>query len=131
VATWNDVREIALALPETSEHTRRGELQWQVREKNFAFERPLRRADLTALGERSPRGPILGAYVTDVEVKLALLSDYPLIYFTTPYFDNYPIILVRLERIPLPELVEMVIEAWLVRAPKRLANKYLNLMRDG
>src|SRR5262249_7401662 len=120
-----------LALPETNEQSRRGELQWSVREKNFVFERPLRRADWTALGDRAPRGPILGAYVADVEVKQALLNDYPLIYFTTPYFDGYSIILVRLERIPLRELVELVVEAWLVRAPRRLASQYLNLMRDG
>jgi hypothetical protein len=131
VPTWNDVREIALALPETSEFSQRGELEWHVKDKVFVWERRLRRADREALGERTPRGPILGAYVLDVEVKQALLTDYSSIYFTIPRFDGHPAILVRLERISLRELVELVIESWLVRAPKRLANQYLDLMRDG
>jgi len=131
VATWTDVREIALALPETSELSRCGELEWRVKDKDFVWERLLRRTDQAALGDRAPRGPILCAYVTDVEVKEALLNDYPHIYFTVPHFDDYPVILARLARIPLRELTEMVIEAWLVRAPKRLAEQYLNLMRDG
>jgi len=131
VATWNEVREIALALPETSEQSRRGELAWEVKDKGFVWERQLRRADREALGERAPRGPILAAYVADFEVKQALLTDYSLIYFAIPHFDDYPVILVRLERIPSRELVELVVEAWLIRAPKQLARKYLNLMRDG
>jgi hypothetical protein len=131
VATWNDVREIALTLPETSEPSRRGELEWRVKDKSFVWERPLQRVDRAALGDRAPRGPILGTYVADVEVKEALLSDYPNIYFTIPHFDGCPVILVRLERISLRELEELIIEAWLLRAPKRLAEHYLNLMRDG
>lgn len=47
-------------------------------------------------------------------------------YFTTPHFDGYPAILVRLERIALDELEELIVEAWLVRAPKRLAQEYVD-----
>jgi hypothetical protein len=58
-------------------------------------------------------------------VKQALLSDDPEVYFTTPHSDGYPTILVRLDQISVPELDELVTEAWLVRAPKRLVKQYL------
>jgi len=60
--------------------------------------------------------------------KEALLADDPAVYFTTPHFDGYPAILVRLERIgaeELEELEELLAEAWLARAPKRLAKAFL------
>jgi len=125
MATWDDVRRIALALPETTERASRESLQWRVRDKGFVWERPLRRADLEALGANAPDGPILGARIEHVGAKEALLADDPDVYFTTPHFDGYPAILVRLDRIALEELRELIVEAWLVQAPKRLANAYL------
>jgi hypothetical protein len=125
VATWEDVRRIALALPETSERASRDLRQWRVRDKGFVWERPLRPADLEALGADAPDGPILGARVEHLGAKEALLADDPGVFFTTPHFDGYPAILVRLERIAPEDLSEVVIEAWLARAPKRLADAYL------
>lgn len=126
MATWDDVRRIALALPETDERTSGdGLLGWRVKDKGFVWERPLRRADLDALGDAAPEGPILGARVPDLGAKEALLADDPDVYFTTPHFNGYPAVLVRLERIEEPELAELVVEAWLARAPKRLAAQYL------
>lgn len=126
MATWDDVRRIALALPETAEVTSRGNLTWAVKEKGFVWERPLRRTDLEALGDAAPDGPILGARVADVGVKDALLADNPAAFFTTPHFAGYPAILVRLDDIALAELDELITEAWLARAPKRLARQYLD-----
>ena len=121
MATWDDVRRLALALPETGERSRDGVLGWDVKGKGFAWERPLRRADLAALGDAAPDGPILAAYVPDLGAKEALLASDADVYFTTPHFDGFPAILVRLERIEAPELEELLVEAWLCRAPKRLA----------
>ena len=129
VATWDDVRRIALALPETSERVSRELRQWTVKDKGFVWERPLRRADLEALGDDAPDGPILGARVEHVGAKEALLADDPGVYFTTPHFDGYPAILVRLDEIGLEDLRELIVEAWLVRAPKRLAKTYLDATR--
>jgi hypothetical protein len=126
MATWDDVRRIALALPETTEQSSRGVFEWQVKDKGFVWERPLRRADLEALGDRAPDGPIFAAHVADVGEKEALLGDDPAAFFTTPHFNGYPAILVRLEQIAVPELEELIVEAWLVRAPKRLAKAYLD-----
>jgi len=128
VASWDDVRRIALSLPETSEGISRDLRQWRVKDKGFVWERPLRRADLEALGDSAPDGPILGARVEHLVAKEALLADDPDVYFTTPHFDGYPAILVQLERIGLEDLEEVIVEAWLARAPKRIAQAYLSEM---
>ncbi len=126
MAGLDDVHRIALALPETSELVSRGLRQWRVRDKAFVWERPLRRADLEALGAAAPDGEILGAYVEHLGAKEALLADDAGVFFTTPHFDGYAAILVRLDRIALADLGELVVEAWLVRAPKRLAKAYVD-----
>jgi len=48
------------------------------------------------------------------------------VYFTTPHFNGYPAVLVRLDRIDVAELRELLVEAWLARASKRLAQAYLD-----
>jgi hypothetical protein len=125
MATWEDVRRLALALPETSERLSRDLCQWRVKDKLFVWERPLRRSDLEALGDAAPQGPILGARVEHLVAKEALLADPSGAFFTTPHFDGYPAILVQLDRIGGADLEEVVVEAWLARAPKRLARAYL------
>jgi hypothetical protein len=125
VATWDDVARIALELPEASERVSRELRQWTVKDKLFVWERPLRRSDLEALGDAAPGGPILGARVEHLVAKEALLADDPNVYFTTPHFDGYPAILVQLDNIGLEDLREVIVEAWLVRAPKRLVRTYL------
>jgi len=126
VATWDDVRRIALSLPETGEGSSYGNVSWNVKDKGFVWERPLGRGDLKALGDKAPDGPILAARVPDLGAKEALLADDPDVYFSTPHFNGYPAILVRLDRIALPDLHELIVEAWLARAPKRLAAAYLD-----
>jgi hypothetical protein len=126
VATWDDVRRIALDLPETSEQLSRDLAQWRVKDKGFVWERPLRRSDLEALGDDAPDGPILGARVEHLGAKEALLADETGVYFTTPHFDGYPAVLVRLDAISLDDLRELIVEAWLARAPNRLAAAYLD-----
>ena len=114
-----------MGLPETDEASSRGTAHWRVQGKGFVWERPLRRADYEALGDTAPDGPTLGVRVADLGIKEALLGDDPDVFFTTPHFDGYPAVLARLGRIEITELEELVIEAWLDRAPKRLAGKYL------
>jgi hypothetical protein len=124
VASWDDVRRIALSLPETSERLSHGDPMWRVRDKGFVWERPLRAADLKALGNGAPTGPILGARMEHLGAKEALIADRPDVYFTTPHFDGSAAVLVELEEIGLDELRELIVEAWLARAPKRLAAQY-------
>jgi hypothetical protein len=95
-----------------------------VHKTGFVWERPLRRADLEALGDAAPEGPILGARVPEAGMKDVLISSAPDVYFTTPHFNGYPAILVRLPAIGRAELEELIIEAWLCRAPKRLVKQW-------
>jgi hypothetical protein len=125
MASWEDVSRIALSLPEASEQPLHDLRSWRVRDKLFVWERPLRRSDLRALGDDAPTGPILGARVEHLLAKDALIADDPEVFFTTPHFDGFPAVLVQLERIPLDELEELIVEAWLARAPKRLARHYI------
>jgi hypothetical protein len=126
MATWQDVRRIALELPETSERTSRERCQWRVKDKLFVWERPLRRNEVEALGESAPDGPIMGARVEHLGAKEALLNDDPDIFFTTAHFDEYPAVLVQLERISVAGLNEVIVEAWLARAPRRLVKTYVD-----
>src|SRR3954467_2883123 len=125
MATWDDIGRLALSLPETKEGTSHGNRAWKVKDKGFVWERPLRKSDVDALGADAPDGPILGARVEHVGAKEALLQDAPGVFFTTPHFDGYPAILIRLDAIGLDDLEEVVVEAWLARAPKRLVDGYL------
>jgi hypothetical protein len=132
MAGWGDVRRIALALPETEERPSfGGNASWRVRDKLFAWERPLRRADRDALGEAAPEGPILGVRVEHLLAKEAVLAADGAVFFTTPHFDGYPAVLVVLDRIAIPDLEEAITEAWLVRAPVRLARAYLEARAEG
>jgi hypothetical protein len=130
MATWDDVRELALALPETSEHVSRGSVQWRVRSNGFVWERPLRRADLDALGLTEQGGPVLGAATEDEAVKFALISEDPTVFFTTPHFDGYAAVLIHLDRISRRRLGEVVAEAWAAKAPARLVREYLDRTVD-
>jgi hypothetical protein len=130
MASWEDVAKIAGALLEVDESTSYGNRDWKVRKKTFAWDRPLRKGEIEALGGfepegAAPTGEILAVRVADEEAKQALVSSEPEIYFTTSHFDGYPAVLIRLERIGRAELEELLIEAWLARAPKRLAADYL------
>jgi hypothetical protein len=125
VATWDDVARIVGELPLTSEQSPR---DWRVGKKLLAWERPLRPSDREALaanGVEPPEGDILGVRVSDEGVKFALIADAPAVYFTTPHFDGYPMVLVRLAEIGEPDLTELVTDAWLAQAPKTLVKRYL------
>ena len=126
MATWDDVRELALALPEASEHVSRGSAQWKVRTKGFVWERPLRRADLDSLGIDAQAGPVLGAKTEDEAVKFALIAEDPSVFFTTPHFDGYAAVLVHLDRISRRRLGELVAEAWAAAAPAKLVREHLD-----
>ena len=126
MATWDDVRQIALGLPEAEERLSRDTRQWRVKDKLFVWERPLRRSDREALGDAAPTGPILGVRTEHLVAKEAILQSDPAVFFTTPHFDGYPAVLVQLDLIGVQELREVIVEAWLARAPKRLADAFLD-----
>src|ERR1700685_3243962 len=119
MATWNDVARLAAALPSVVETVKWDMKTWAVKdkskEKGFVWERPLRKNEIAALGAAAPKGAILGAHTSSLEIKEVLLKRDPSIYFTTPHFDGYPAILVRLSRIKVGALRDLILEGGLAR----------------
>lgn len=129
MATFEDARSIASALPEAieGEHGHDHWTGWSVRGKAFAFERQLRPkdvADLERLGERVPTGEIIAVRVPAAD-KEAVLASVPGA-FDIPHFSGYPAVLVELAAIPVDELRELITDGWIVQAPKRLAKAFLD-----
>ena len=125
MATWDDVNRIALDLPDVEVPSSGQQWSAKVHGKLLAWERPLRKGDLAHLGDRAPQGDVLAVMVGDEGVKQALVADDPAVYFTTPHFNGYPAILTVLELLEVDELRELITEAWLARAPKRLVKEHL------
>src|ERR1700743_1575371 len=126
MATWDDVANVVGDLRLTEEQSPH---EWRVGKKLIAWERPLRKSDydaLTAVGVEPPQGDILGVRVADEGVKFALIADEPEKYFTTPHFDGYPAVLVKLASIADPGRRERIGEAWLTKAPNPLAEEFLD-----
>jgi hypothetical protein len=128
--TLDDVREIALALPGAHEGVdghRKGAM-WRTDSGAFVWERGPSKADvakLAELGREWPAGPVVGVRTEGLEGKEALLGSFPGIFFTIPHFDGYPAVLVRLSAIDADQLREVVTDAWLLKAPKRVAAQWL------
>jgi hypothetical protein len=123
-----DLDALALSLPETTKETSAdGRPAYRVHDKLFLCQRG-RRADAVdaATGERLD--DVLMFRVADLDVKELLLSDGRGVFFTTPHFDGYAAVLVRipdLGRLERDELRDLVEEAWLTRAQKRVAKAWL------
>ena len=122
----SDIGELALALPETTEAIAWGDRPaYQVRGKSFVIYRDARPDALGADGKRLTDVVVFSC--SSAEEKEGLLASGPP-WFTTPHFDGYSSILVRLSelgKVTRDELAEVVEDAWLARAPKRLAKKWL------
>ena len=123
-----DLDELAIALPQTTkEVTDDGRPAYHVNGKLYCFHRG-RRPDAVdpETGERLV--DVLMFRVADVDVKELMLADERGIFFTTPHFNGYPAVLLRiadLARLDREELGDLVAEAWLTRAPKRVAKSWL------
>ena len=122
----SDIGELALALPETAEAIVWGDRPaYTVKGKSFVIYRDARPDALDADGERLTDVVVFSC--SSPEEKEGVLANGPP-WFTTPHFDGYSSILVRLSelgQVTLEELAEVVEDAWLARAPKRLATEWL------
>jgi hypothetical protein len=128
VTTMADLDELARSMPQTTKDVSDdGRPSYRVHGKLFCCQRG-RRPDAIdpQTGERLD--DVLMFRVADLDVKELLLADDRGVFFTTPHFDGYPAVLMRipdLDRIDCDELRDMVAEAWLTRAQKRLARRWL------
>jgi hypothetical protein len=123
MADREDVRRIALALPEVTEGAdgfgfgvRAG-----AKRKGFAWSWMER---VTPKKPRVARPDVLVARVPSLEEKQALLDADPDIYFTEPHYNNYPAVLVRLPAIGTDELKELLTDAWRSQAPRALQKEF-------
>jgi hypothetical protein len=128
MATLADLDELALSLPQaTKELTSDGRPEYYVHGKLFCCHRGQRKDAVDAeTGERLD--DVLMFRVPDLDVKELLLADTRGVFFTTPHFDGYAAVLVRipeLARLDTDELRDLVEEAWLTRAQKRVAKAWL------
>jgi hypothetical protein len=128
MATMHDLDELALALPETEkEISEDGRPSYSVRGKMYCFHRS-RRPDAVdpETGERLD--DVLMFRVDGQEAKELVLADPRGIFFTTPHFNGYPAVLIRipdLAQLDRSELQDTVVDAWLTRVPKRVAKAWL------
>jgi hypothetical protein len=128
MATMSDLDEIALALPQTTkEVSEDGRPSYLVHKKIYCFHRSRRPDALDAeTGERL--ADVLMFRVADLGVKELMLADDRGVFFTTPHFNGYPAVLMRigdLARVDRAELRDLVAEAWLTRAQKRVAKAWI------
>ena len=72
-----------------------------------------------------PTGPILGVRTADLEMKDVFLASDPKVFFTTPHFEGYAAVLIRLDKISTSQLKDVIVEAWLSRAQKRAVAAYI------
>ena len=115
MATEEDVRRIALSLPEVVEKPWFGTPGFRVKDKGF-------------LRIRSEAEGGLVVFVADLDEKDALLAAEPGKFFTTPHYDGYPTVLVDLARIDVDELTELIVDAWRVKAPARVRKAHEHLL---
>ncbi len=125
MATLDQVRRYALALPGVTEKTSHGTAAWIVDKRFFVWDRPLRKSDLAALGDAAPKGAILGVRTADLEMKEAIIRSDPRVFFTIPHFDGYNAVLVQLDKIRALDVERIIVEAWIARAPERLVREFL------
>lgn len=126
MATLDQARAVALALPGVTEVERRGQWAWAVGRRTFAWERAFSKADIRRYGDEPvPEPPILALAAADLGDKEALLEAHPE-FFTIPHFDGFAAVLVRLADCSEDLLRESVEDAWLACAPPALAKAYLD-----
>src|SRR5918911_5066853 len=112
MADADDVRRLALALPHVIEIDSDG-FDFRVANKGFVWSYPERIPGR----RRVIRTDIAVLYVGDEAEKQALLLGEPDLFFTTPAYDGFPLVMLRLTAVDVERLGELVTDAWRMRSP--------------
>ncbi|MHB1433383.1 MAG: MmcQ/YjbR family DNA-binding protein [Streptosporangiaceae bacterium] len=121
MADDTDVRSVALSLPGVEEIDCDG-FDFRVGGKGFVWSYPERQSG----GRRVIRTDVAVLYVGDEAEKQALLLGEPELFFTAPGYDGWPLVMLRLARVDLVRLAELVTDAWRMRAPEALPEALRN-----
>ena len=113
MADADDVRAVALALPHVAEIDSEG-FDFRVADKGFVWSYPERRPGQ----RRLIRTDVAVLFVGDEAEKQALLLGEPDVFFTTSSYDGWPLVMLRLEKVDVQRLDELVTDAWRMRAPE-------------
>ena len=115
MADAEDVRRLALALPHVVEIPSAG-FDFRVADKGFVWSYPERRPGRP----RVIRTDVAVLFVGDEAERQALLLGEPDAFFSAPGYENVPLVLLRLDRVGVDRLGELVTDAWRMRAPEEL-----------
>jgi hypothetical protein len=126
MADLEDVRRIALSLPETT-----GDSGFAVlrggKPRGFAW------VWMERVEPKKPRvscPEVIAVRTAGLDEKDGLIAADPEKYFTEPHYNNFPAVLVRLANVELDELEELLIEGWRCQAPKALVKEFDEWQRE-
>jgi hypothetical protein len=123
--TLDQVHDLATSLPDVEVGPKWGMRTWMVGGKGFAWERPLRKADLERLGDQpAPTGDILGVRTESLDAKDMLLAMELPGFFTIQHFNGFPAVLIALRKARAKDVraaVESAYQAMAAKRPKRRA----------
>src|SRR6195952_3458672 len=113
----DDVRRLALSLPEVEEIDSDG-FDFRVAGKGFVWSYP----EPPPGQKRVIRTDIAVLYVGDEGEKQALVLGEPDLFFTTPGYSDWPLVMLRLAEVDVSRLEELIVDAWRMRAPSDLVD---------
>ena len=108
--TWEDVVEIGTRLPGV--------------EVGTSFRTPALKVRGKGMCRLRTNPDALVLRVIDMGEREALLQGDPDAFFSTPHYDGWPYVLVRLEKVDPVELAELLEDAWRVFAAKRVVKAW-------
>jgi hypothetical protein len=118
--SFEKVHELARGLPEVTVGAKWGMRTWMVGDKGFAWERPLRKADLVRLGDQpAPAGEILAVRTDGLDAKDALLAMGLPGFFTIQHFNGYPAVLIALREARAKDVRAAIEHGYQAMASKR------------
>ncbi len=123
--TIDAVEQFVVSLPEVTEGLKWGNRTWLVGGKGFCWPRPLSAKEVELLGDQSvPTGDIIAVRTADMHEKAAILSSGAPGVFTIHHFRSFPVLLIELRRANPAAVKELIADAWLAVAPKKLAAQH-------
>jgi hypothetical protein len=125
MASLAEAVEFLGSLPEVTEGLSYGNRAWKVANSLFAWERPMRKADIKRWTDGPlPSGPLLAIHTGDLEEKSALLATRITGVFTIEHLAKYPALILQLDVVSAVEMRQLLVDAWLAVAPQRLVDQH-------